>query len=126
MTDQGSEVVKRRRLKRQDGGRTRGLEVRLTEEEWVELHRQAEAAKVTVARFLVESAVLGDRHRSPAHAPIATLLTAKRQVAGAATALNQLAKVCNSTGKVPDEVADVARRMEETVDRLEDVTERLA
>ena len=99
----------------------------MTEAEWVELHRQAEAAKVTVARYLVESALLPDRQTVPQrHALIATLLAARRQVSGAATNLNQLARVANSTGRVPLEVTEAADRMARGVDELEDVAGRLA
>jgi hypothetical protein len=72
-----------------------------------------------------ESATLGDCHTVPQrHALIATLLAAKRQVAGAPTNLNQLTKMGHSSGEVPGDVVDVARKMEAAVGRLENMTER--
>lgn len=63
-------------------------------------------------RFLLESALVGNRQTvSERHALYRTLLAARRSIAGAANNLNQLARVANTTGRVPAELEDVAEAM---------------
>ncbi len=120
-------VPMRRRLSKQKGGRTQRAEARLTEEEYFEVRRRPAELGVSVARLMVESTLMGDRQTvSERRALVTAFLAARRQVAVAATNLNQLAKVANSTGRVPEEVAEAAERMERLGSVLDDAAERLS
>jgi hypothetical protein len=122
-------VAKERKVARQQrkhGGRTHVVKVRLDDVEAEELARRAAVAGVTGPRYLVESALVGDRQSvSERRALMAAFMVAKRQVAGAATNLNQLAKVANSTGKVPVEVMEAAVAMDELGEVLGAAADRL-
>ena len=107
-------------------GRRRIVQVRLDDVEAEELARRAAGAGVSGPRYLVEAALLGGRQTvSERRAVLAAFMVAKRQVSGAATNLNQLARVANSTGKVPAEVLEAAERMGRTVEALEAAAARV-
>jgi hypothetical protein len=117
----------RGRQRRKPGGRVRVVKVRLDETEAAELGRRAEKAGVSGPRFLVEAALLGDRQTvSERRAVVTTLMAAKRQLAGAATNLNQLTKLANSTQRIPGEIPDAIRRVAQAVDHLEAVADQVA
>ena len=102
------------------------VKVRLTGAEMVEVRRRAATSGVSVARLLAESTLIGDRYTlGERRAVVAELLAARRQVAGAANNLNQLARVANSTGRVPFEVLEAAERMARAVGVLEDAAGQL-
>ena len=110
---EGQEVARRRggpgRLRRQRGGRRHVVKVLLSEREATVLSARAGRAGVSVQRFLLESALIGNEPTvSERHALYRTLLAARRTIAGAANNLNQLARVANTTGRVPAELEDVA------------------
>ena len=85
------------------------VKVLLSEREATVLDARAERAGVSVQRFLLESALIGNQQTvSERHALYRTLLAARRTVAGAANNLNQLARVANTTGRVPAELDDVS------------------
>jgi uncharacterized protein (DUF1778 family) len=116
-----------RRLPMRRGGGRHRLTVRVTDEEWVDLRERAEAAGVTVARFLVETATRAGDRTTVAQVTflVRELQRAQRQVRGAATNLNQLAHVANGSGRLPAEVPEAAARMVETVEALEVAVDRL-
>lgn len=102
------------RQPRKHGGRGHVVKVRLDDVEAEELARRAAVAGVTGPRYLVESALVGDRQTvSERRALIAAFMAAKRAAAGAANNLNQLARVANSTGRAPAEVVEAAVAMDE-------------
>jgi hypothetical protein len=115
------------RQRRKAGGRGQVVKVRLDEAEAAELARRAEKAGVSAPRFLVEAALLGDRQTvSERRAVVTTLMAAKRQLAGVATNLNQLTKMANSTQRIPGEIPDAIRRVDQAIDHLEDVADQVA
>lgn len=90
----------------------------------MELDRQGEAAKVTVARYLVRvGPTFRPAHGPPAPRPDRHAAGGETRVSEAATNLNQLARVANSTGRVRAEVLEAAERMAQAVDELEDENE---
>ncbi len=115
-----------RRMRKERGGRQHEIKVRLTSSELDELRDRAESAGVSVARLLVESTLIGDRQTvSQRRATLAAFMVARRQVSGATTNLNQLARVANSTQRVPVEVEEAAARMVRTVEVLESAAARV-
>jgi uncharacterized protein (DUF1778 family) len=111
---------KLRRLKRQPGGRTKVVWVRLSDREATVIKARAERAGVSVPRFLVESAVTGEQTVSERHALYRTLLATRRTVAGLANNVNQLARVANATGRVPGELGEMARALTGAAAALEE------
>jgi len=81
-----------RRRRSAEGPRARRVEVLLSAAEAAELTKRAEAAHVSLARYLVESAL--DRHLTPAERRLAMaeLFRVKRMVGTMATSLDQLAR----------------------------------
>lgn len=71
-----------------DGGRPREVRVKLTEAEYAELLRRAEAERVTIARLLVET-VLGSSSQS-VRAMVFELMAVRRLVQVMADSLYQL------------------------------------
>ncbi len=113
-------------MRKERGGRQHEIKVRLTSSELDELRDRAESAGVSVARLLVESTLIGDRQTvSQRRATLAAFMVARRQVSGATTNLNQLARVANSTQRVPVEVEEAAARMVRTVEVLESAAARV-
>jgi hypothetical protein len=98
--------------------------VRLNDEEHEALTAKAEAAGVSVPRLLVESA-LGPPGSTPPErkAWFATLLSARRQLAGAANNLNQLTHLGQIDKRVPAGVAEAAAEVERCSARLAEVLE---
>lgn len=95
------------------------VKVRLTPAEVAEVERRAADAGLTMSRFLAESGLVADRRTvGERRALYAALQAAKRTVAGAATNLNQLARVANSTGRVPAEVPAAAVELALVAERL--------
>jgi hypothetical protein len=85
------------------------VKVLLSEREATVLSARAERAGVSVQRFLLESALIGNEQTvSERHALYRTLLAARRTIAGAANNLNQLTRVANATGRAPAELGEVA------------------
>jgi len=100
--------------------------VKVTPEEEARLLMLAEAAKVSVPRLLIESALAGGAESSAGRREaVAELFSAGRLLASIANNVNQIARVANSTMEVPVEtdatlaaVRRVAERVEEAVDAL--------
>lgn len=115
-----------RRRRRVEGGRKHRHEVKVTPEEEARLLMLAEAAKVSVPRLLIESALAGGAESSAGRREaVAELFSAGRLLASIANNVNQIARVANSTMEVPVEtdatlaaVRRVAERVEEAVDAL--------
>ena len=115
------------RRRRLEGGRRRIVKIRLSDPEFEALAVRAKGAGVSVQRLVVDAA-LADGAPTPAErrALWSTLLAARRQVAGLATNVNQLAKVANSTGRVPAGTAAALARIAAIDDRLTEAAAGLA
>jgi hypothetical protein len=116
------------------GGRQHRHTVKVSPEEEARLRLMAGEQQVTVARLLAESALAGSGVNAAEHRQLAAeLFAAKRLLASIANNVNQLAKVANSTGEVPPEMAAtldavrrVAARIEASVQGLGEVTGRVS
>jgi len=118
--------LRRRRRANVAGGRPFTHGVRVTVEEEAQLVRLAEEQHVSVPRLLVESALsrAGDTPSARRKA-MADLFAMRRQLAGLATNVNQLAKVANTEGQVPvgtaaalTAIAELAAKLEVAVDAV--------
>jgi hypothetical protein len=114
------------RRTRMQGGRSRAVLVRVSEDEHQRLRAMAGGAGVSVPRLLIEAA-LGADGPTPAErrAQFAALLAARRQLAGAATNLNQLARWANTEGRWPPGAEPAAAAVERATARLEAALEAL-
>ena len=109
------------RLRRQPGGRRHVVKVLLSDREATVLEARAERAGVSVQRFLLESALVGNRQTvTERHALYRTLLAARRTLVGLGNNLNQLARVANTSGRVPGELGDVTDALMNAAAALED------
>lgn len=114
------------RRTRLEGGRNRAVLVRVSDEEHERLAALAGDAGVSVPRLLVEAA-LGAGGPTPAErrAQFAALLAARRQLAGMATNLNQLARWANTEARWPAGAEPAAAAVERATGRLEAALEAL-
>lgn len=99
---------RKRRPNVADARREKRYVVKVTPDEDAKLQARAAVREVTVARLLFESAmdanVVPSVERKQA---IAMLFTLQRQMAGAVTNVNQIAKFANAEGRFPEEAAQV-------------------
>ena len=108
-------------------GRREQLCVRLSSAEMRELRQRSTAAGVSPQRFLLEASLGGgrvtvaDRGRR-----IDEFTHARRQLAGLATNINQLARTGNATGHIPAGTERAIRDIARVLDLLTRATERVA
>jgi hypothetical protein len=107
------------RRRRAVGGRQRQLLVRLTDAEHSELQARASGAGVSVQRLLVES-VLARDGITPAErrALYATLLAARRTLAGVANNLNQLTRWTHAHETAHPDIDTAIETVEDAAARL--------
>jgi hypothetical protein len=86
------------RRHRVEGGRQRVMKLRLTDAEWDALAARAERAKVSMQRFLVETALTGARVVSAPQSLIAELAAIRRLLGLLGNNVNQIARALNSGG----------------------------
>jgi hypothetical protein len=119
-------VLARRRRENVTGGRRHSHRVKVTPEEEARLVLRAAAQRVTVPRLLVESA-LADGGETPAQRreAIVQLFAMRRDLAGLATNMNQIARYANTIEAVPEdayaamvEVRELVARMDAVIDGL--------
>lgn len=95
--------------------------------EAAELETKAAAAGMTVPRLLHESAKSANVETSTERkAAIAELFAVRREVAGIATNLNQLARYANTEGTFPAEAEAVTAEFRRLFPRVTDAVDRLA
>lgn len=92
-----------RRRPRKAGGRSRAVYVRLTDQESEIISARARAAGVSVPWFLVDAALDPRQSVAERRALIEELLSTRRLVGRVSNNLNQLTRVANATGEVPQE-----------------------
>jgi len=109
------------------GERDRAHKVKVTAEEEAALKLRAQALGITVPRLMLESALAargeGVSERRDA---LVELFRVRRQLAGVATNVNQIAHAVNTDGRIPIGSADVLARIEQVVDQIDDAIEGLA
>jgi uncharacterized protein (DUF1778 family) len=120
-------VLVEKRLAKHPGGRRHELKVRLTDEQRARVSRRASAAGVSISRLLVEAALSGSaRTATERRAIVIELLSVRRLVAALGNNVNQLAKVANATGQIPEELPAVLEAVERALDRIETIASKLA
>jgi uncharacterized protein (DUF1778 family) len=109
-----------KRLPKQPGGRKHELKVRLTDEQRAKVAGRASDAGVSISRLMVEAALSGsDRTATERRAIVIELLGVRRLVAALGNNVNQLAKVANATGQVPEELPAALDAVERVLNRLD-------
>jgi hypothetical protein len=107
--------------------RTKRYPVTVTEVEAAELEAKAAAAGMTVPRLLHESAKSAHVETSTERkAAIAELFSVRREVAGIATNLNQLARYANTEGTFPGDAVEIAAEFRRLFPRVTAAVARLA
>ena len=89
-----------------DGPRRLEVRVRLSAAENRELRRRATEGKVSLSRYLVESALDRPATATERRVRKAELHHVDRLIGGMATNISQLARVANATAQVPAETAE--------------------
>jgi hypothetical protein len=110
-----------RRQRRAAKGRSIRIYVRVTEEEHTAIEARARAGGVSVPRLLVELATLGPAGATERNTMRTAVLYARRQIAGVANNLNQLAHWANAGQQLPpgfDKALADVERMERAVEDL--------
>lgn len=112
---------------RHPSGRHIRMSLRLSDTEDREIRRRASAAGVSPQRYLLEASLGGgritvvDRGRR-----VDEFTLARRQLAGLATNINQLARRGNATGHIPAGTERAIRDIARVLDLLTRATERVA
>jgi len=101
--------------------------VRVTDMEEAQLRLRADAENVTIPRLLVERA-LADGGETPTarREALVELFRVRRQLAGLATNVNQIAHAVNTDGRMPVGSAAALARIEEVVEKIDAAIEDLA
>jgi hypothetical protein len=95
------------------GGRRHYHRVGVTPEEEALLLQRAAAARVTVPRLLVESALAAQGETATDRASHLTeLFHARRLLAAVSNNLNQIARATNATGELQDELGETLRAVQ--------------
>jgi hypothetical protein len=110
----------RRRRSRQVEPRPHLVKVKLSDAERLALEARAIRIGVSVPRLLVEAALAGSAQTlTERRALLGELFGARRLVAALGNNVNQLARVANSTGRVPEELAAAAGAVVRVTARLD-------
>jgi len=117
---------------RAEGGRRHVITVRVSAAEYEAISARAIVARVSRQRLLVEAALadVNDAGRpamtkTERQALVVEFLAARRQVAGMAVNLNQIAAAANS-GHPPDDLAPALRAIQSTLARLDAAVDALS
>ncbi|MGW1807152.1 hypothetical protein [Streptomyces sp. NPDC002078] len=123
--DQAVPKARRRspgRQQRAKGGRKHRTDVKMSDEEAIQIQARAISLGVSVPRLLVESALHGDPATvSERHARHRELTALRRQVAGYLSNVNQLTRIGNATGELPPEIPAALRISTRVLERLDDL-----
>ena len=117
----------RRRRANAPGGRPYQHMVRVTDVEEAQLRLRADAENVTIPRLLIERA-LADGGETPSERrdALVELFRVRRQLAGLATNVNQIAHAVNTDGRMPIGSAATLGRIEDVVEKIDAAIEDLA
>jgi hypothetical protein len=117
----------RRRRANAPGGRQHQHMVKVTDYEEAQLRLRADEQNVTIPRLLIEAALArGGETPTESREKLVELFCVRRQLAGLATNVNQIAHAVNTDGRMPIGSAAALARIEEVVDRIDDAIEGLA
>lgn len=120
----------RRRRANVAGGRQHSHRVLVTPEEEARLVQLAEAARVTVPRLLIESAL--SMQTRPGETPtqrhdmLAELFAIRRLLAAVSNNVNQVARHANAGPEFPDDAHAVLGGVRRVVERIDATMERIA
>lgn len=115
------------RRRRTEGRRPHRTVIKHSDEEWARVQSIARAQGVSVPRLYEQSLHAGDVVAAAKLSQVfAELLVIQRLMGNAATNINQVAKVANTTGEVEDErLLAASSFMRQQADRLSDVLDEL-
>jgi hypothetical protein len=109
------------------GARQHAHQVKVTAQEEAALKLRAQEHGVTIPRLMLESALAPAGHgASERREALVELFRVRRQLAGVATNVNQIAHAVNSDGRLPIGSAATLARIEEVVGKLDAAIEDLA
>ncbi|GAA1590952.1 hypothetical protein GCM10009678_86530 [Actinomadura kijaniata] len=121
-----------RRLPRAPAGRPHVITVRVTGAELVAITERAQQLGISRQRLMVETATAAPSRAGGAPMPatqrralVAEVLAARRQVAGIANNVNQIARAAHAAGYVYDDLVGVVPAIEAAVARLTAAVEAL-
>ena len=101
--------------------------VKVTDYEEAQLRLRADEQNVTIPRLLIEAALArGGETPTESREKLVELFRVRRQLAGLATNVNQIAHAVNTDGRMPIGSAAALARIEEVVDKIDDAIEDLA
>ena len=116
----------RRRRANAPGGRPHQHMVRVTDMEEAQLRLRADGENVTIPRLLIERALAdGGETPSERREALVELFRVRRQLAGLATNVNQIAHAVNIDGLLPVGSSATVARIKEVVDDVDNVIGRL-
>ncbi|WP_157254846.1 MobC family plasmid mobilization relaxosome protein [Nonomuraea typhae] len=108
------------RRRRQQGGRTNVLKVKLSDAEKAALAARAKTIGVSTQRLLVESALAGGVHTlTERRALLAELLATRRLLLAMGNNVNQIARAVNATGRPPAELGAASAAITRIAGRLD-------
>ena len=119
--------LQRRRRANAPGGRPHQHMVRVSAHEEEQLLALAEKEGVTIPRLLVEAALArGGETPTQRRAALVELFAVRRQLAGLATNVNQIAHAVNIDGLLPVGSAATLGQIEAVVDKIDAAIEGMA
>ena len=117
----------RRRRANAPGGRPHQHMVRVTDMEEAQLRLRADAENVTIPRLLIERALAdGGETPSERREALVELFRVRRQLAGLATNVNQIAHAVNTDGRLPIGTGAALGQIEDVVEKIDAAIEALA
>ena len=117
----------RRRRANAPGGRPHQHMVRVTDMEEAQLRLRADGENVTIPRLLIERALAdGGETPSERREALVELFRVRRQLAGLATNVNQIAHAVNTDGRLPIGSAATLAQIEGVVEKVDAAIEGLA
>ena len=118
--------ARRRRSPNVPGGRRISHEVKVSEAEELRLQLLAQEREVTVPRLLLESALAGDRQTvTDVRDAVGQLFALQRYLGALSNNINQIARVANATGELPNELRATVAAVREQMERVESATRSL-
>ena len=128
MSDEtGRDAERRRRTRRVGMVRSKRYSVYVSPDEATRLEARAILAGVTVPRLLAESALAGQSETpTDRKDAIVELYRLRRDIAGIATNMNQIARFANTEKTFPAEAMRAVAEYRELVPRIQSIVDRMA
>lgn len=127
-TPANKQQVGRRRRANVAGGRHHSHEVKVSAEEEARLLALAYEQRVSVPRLLIESTLAGGVGETPTRrrAAMSELFGIRRDLAGVANNVNQIARAANTDGRMPVGTAAALENVRLVVDRIDTAIDGLS